>query len=339
VIASIRAMTVTHRSARGRMISSPVGVVGHFYDVWSAGETDAQVTGHAASWRANPSISESQTHALCTDAKVWSREYAAIPQQDATCIVDASDVALMVRPLASCSRPIGRPACFLDSSSGRGDGFAWMVAQYFDEGGSSRLYVSKIHALEGEFSRSLTFADVVAKVAETARGKVTFGDQYQAFSLASEFARHGIQFVERPWAQSSKIEAASTLRQLLRDHRLVVEPGLETDKLRAELMGLTERLLPSGALSVVARRTGAGHCDRASVLLSIARAVSDGDIRGTRPAQTGPPANRVMAIRSQFGHGAGTAMEPPRNRAQLEPSRGAFSWTPNNRRKSPFQNW
>ena len=80
VVASIRAMTVTHPTARGRMISSPLATDGYFHRVWSADNSDSVLAVHAASWEANPSITEAATRALEPDERVWLREYAAIPQ-------------------------------------------------------------------------------------------------------------------------------------------------------------------------------------------------------------------------------------------------------------------
>jgi hypothetical protein len=82
VIASIRAMTVTHPEARGRMFSSPLGILGHFYDTWIRGDAADQVVGHAASWEANPSITEERTRQLERDERKWQREYKAVPTQE-----------------------------------------------------------------------------------------------------------------------------------------------------------------------------------------------------------------------------------------------------------------
>lgn len=79
VLASVRAMTVTHPSARGRIVSSPLATLGHFYEVWQLGSTAEQLTGHAPSWLANPSITEEQTHKLERDPKKHRREYGAVP--------------------------------------------------------------------------------------------------------------------------------------------------------------------------------------------------------------------------------------------------------------------
>jgi hypothetical protein len=204
--------------------------------------------------------------------------------------------------------------------------------------------VTELGAFEGKFADSMSFETIVEHVASVARRHHTsrvFGDQYLAFALQSEFAKHGLAFAERAWSQPSKIEALATLRRMARERSIVLPVGPEGDACRRELLSLREVLLPSKVFTVQSRRTGRGHADRANLVLLLARLVAEGDVWGAKsPLPNGPrDASRFMPIRSQFGRGAGTTMEPPRNQAQLQPSRGAFSWTPNNRRKSPFQNW
>jgi hypothetical protein len=97
VIASIKAMSVTHPGARGRMISSPLAKVGHFYEIWSQGDTGDQIAGQAPSWIANPSITEEQTHKLERDPKKHAREYGAIP-------ADATEDALFEAALIDRAR-------------------------------------------------------------------------------------------------------------------------------------------------------------------------------------------------------------------------------------------
>jgi hypothetical protein len=153
------------------------------------------------------------------------------------------------------------------------------------------LLLSAMGAFEGPFARTTSFSDVVGHVALVARRwGVTrcFGDQHLAFALESEFGKHGIRFEQRPWTGPSKIEATSTARRLLRERTIVAEPGEESEKLRRELLTVEERFTPAG-VSVQARRTSAGHADRASLLLLIARLEAFGDISGSPLARSKTP--------------------------------------------------
>jgi hypothetical protein len=129
VIASIRAMTVTHPRARGRMFSSPLGITGHFHETWSKGDTAAQLAGHAATWISNDSVTEEQTRALEPDPRVWSREYAAIPQAGALAAFDPDDVALAFEPRPG-GTSIGGKVCIIDASSGRKDRFTFGICGF-----------------------------------------------------------------------------------------------------------------------------------------------------------------------------------------------------------------
>lgn len=302
VIASIRAMTVTHPNARGRLFSSPVSTATPFYEAWSAGDNAHQVVGHAPSWTANVSITEARTHELEPHEPTWRREYAAEPSAGSADAVTADDAAAMVRGLPPSAVPVGLEVGLVDSSSGRGDGWSFAFARYVRDNGRRLLQVTSMGAFEGRFGDVLSFDAVVGHVAEMARARGcarVLGDQYQAFALQAGFARYGVAYVEKPWTQPTKIESLSTLRRLLREGSLAVEPGTEAEAARRELLTLREVLLPSKVFTVQARRTGRGHADRAALLLLLARAVADGDITGAEPRPPSPatmsPAQRLAA--------------------------------------------
>lgn len=318
VITSIKAMTVTHPGARGRVFSSPLASTGFFYETWAQGDTDQQVTGHAPSWVANASITEERTRELEPDPRVHAREYGAQAGAGSSDGVAADDAAAMVRAPAPPALTLGLEVGVLDSSSGRGDGWSFGFARYVRDADRRVLFVSGVDAFEGRFGSDVSFDAVVAHVAGLARARGVariFGDQYLAFALSSGFAKYGIAYVEKAWTQPTKIEALSTLRRLLRERTLVVEPGSQAELLRKELLTLREVLLPSKVFTVQARRSGRGHADRASLLLMLARAVAEGDVQGAAAGGFGTPgtpsagygygASRLRPIRTAFEAGRG----------------------------------
>jgi hypothetical protein len=312
IIASIRAMTATHPTARGRMISSPTGASGYFYDTWSAGDGYAQLAGHAPSWVGNAAITEALTHELEPHEPTWRREYGAVASSGNSAGLSADDVAVMARKLESGAFGLGAPVMLIDSSSGRGDGWAFCCIRHVRDGSRRVLYVDYLGAFEGRFSESVSFDAVVAHVADLAKrngATRVFGDQYESYSLESGFARHGLAFIEKRWEQPSKIEALSTLRRLLKERTVAVEPGEQADLLKRELVSLREVLLPSKVFTVAARRTGKGHSDRASLMLMAARLVAEGELHGTLgdptliPSSAGPSPNSPRAIPLRAGGG------------------------------------
>ena len=333
IIASIRAMCVTHPKARGRMISSPLATAGHFYDAWSEGDTAHQVTCHAPSWVGNASITEEYTHALEPHVPTWRREYAAIPAAGASAAFDVEDVNAMVRELHPDAFELGQAVMVIDSSAGKSDAWAFALARFVNEGGKRLLYVDRIGAFEGAFAKSTSFEQVVAHCASVARSagvRMVFGDQFQAFPLSSAFASHGMTYGERPWTSTTKIEATSALRRLQRDRALVLAPGEESDRTRQECLRFEEKILPSGALTVGAKRTRSGHADRASLLLMLAFLESNGDIFGapTMTARLGEA--RFAPVRSKFT--SGDLVSPQREQLPPRPapfvgSRGRRHWS------------
>ena len=130
VIASIRAMTVTHATARGGVVSSPLGKAGYFYDACRLGDTDGQTFGHAASWIANPgALTEEYTRTLAPH-KVWLREYLAEAQEGASAALDSDQVRAALRPFRQ-GHPLGPPFLGADLSQGKKDSTAWCVGQWW----------------------------------------------------------------------------------------------------------------------------------------------------------------------------------------------------------------
>jgi len=152
-------------------------------------------------------------------------------------------------------------------------------------GPQRRLLVSDLGCFEGRFGETASFDRVVDHCAALAkRWGITqaYGDQFLGYALQSAFASRGISFAPLPWTQPSKVEAASTLRRLLRERTIVA--SVEDDEaaaLRRDLVSFEERILPSGGITVQAKRSGAGHADRGALVLLVARAESEGLLYGS----------------------------------------------------------
>lgn len=332
VDATLLPSLITQPNGRIYTWSSPRGSVDFHARLMEQGETDGQCVASGPSWYWNPTITEQDTHELQPDPIRWSQEFAAIPGASATLAVDTADLAAMVRILHKDSEDLGAGCMFIDSSSGRHDGWTFCLAGYSLEpsgeepylmeqveqndanGRPAPLFVPEIGAdgkpvpnpkyhdprrilaivelgaFEGQFGRQVPFDQVVYRCATLALHngvRQVYGDQHLAFALTSEFEKYGLRFTELPWTAPAKVEAATTLRRLMRERTIVTPPCHEADKLTRELLTLEERILPSGAITVVARRGPGGHADRASLALLVARAESEGLIAGSpiaRPA-------------------------------------------------------
>lgn len=79
VLASLRPALATMPRAKLWLSSSPLGRLDAHAEAFERGDGAGQIVAHAATWAANPTLSEARTRELERDQDVWRREYAAIP--------------------------------------------------------------------------------------------------------------------------------------------------------------------------------------------------------------------------------------------------------------------
>jgi hypothetical protein len=260
-------MTITHPKARSLVISSPWGIDDYHYELFERGTNEQQVTAQAPTWVANPSVTREQCLAKAKgDEKILEREYGAVPGGTVTSALDPIDVkAAFTRKLTRSQR--GNSVVAIDSSSLRGDSFAWLVAEECVNG----IRVKLVDGIEGEALRQHKMGDVVsivAKVATDNGASVVFGDQRESASLESLFGNEGVGFQPYDWTLASKDEAFQLLRRLMREKKLELCEHL---KLRQEMRDVKARLMPS-------RRTmyATNGLDYLSALVTLMHAMLDG---------------------------------------------------------------
>ncbi len=128
ISASANAQTITHRQARKRYFSTPMGTQGFFPERAAMGDTDAQIVTRGASWLFNPTITEADTRALEPHEPTWRREYLGIPSEGANGVFSAEDIDAAIRPITDLRYLCSRPIQLLDSSAGSGDAWTWGLA-------------------------------------------------------------------------------------------------------------------------------------------------------------------------------------------------------------------
>ncbi len=131
VLASIQAMMVTHTKHRPKLLllSSPMGLLDEHAARYDRGDTADQITCFGESWVCNPAVGKEETRRREPDERIWRREYAAIPQANASNAFDPDAVARAFRRIR-VEHALGRPFCVVDASSGGGDAFTWAIAQW-----------------------------------------------------------------------------------------------------------------------------------------------------------------------------------------------------------------
>lgn len=249
-------------------VSSPWGSDDYHAQLFDEGDTDHQAVSYAATWTANPTLSEADTHQLEPNPTVHSREYAAIPGATVSNATDAADHAACYgrHPTGA----LGAGWLAIDASSLRGDAFAWVAGR---ESSSGELVALEADAFEGEALRRVSMADVVKRVAERAKAWGThriFGDQREEASLRSMFAEHGITLITYAWSEPSKDVAFQAMRRLMRARKLLL-PDHAT--LRREVGGVKAHLLPSGRT-----KYATNGLDFVSALVTAMHAVADGSL-------------------------------------------------------------
>lgn len=93
ILASLTPTLATVKGARLVCSSSPWTTSDHHAELFEQGETAFQQVAQAASWEANPTISEAETRALEPDPRVHLREYAAVPVASVTAVATAEEIA------------------------------------------------------------------------------------------------------------------------------------------------------------------------------------------------------------------------------------------------------
>jgi len=132
IIASLRAMTITHPNAREFIVSSPVGKAGFHFELCRSKDPAVHAV-NAPSWIANPdAITEAETRRRERDPRIWAREYAAIPQDAALSAFDYDDVERAFRHVQITRRErFGRAFVVTDWSGGKRDATTWGLAQWW----------------------------------------------------------------------------------------------------------------------------------------------------------------------------------------------------------------
>lgn len=239
IAASLDSMTITHANARRLLVSSPWDLANFFQELHDRGDTDTQVTCHAASWEANPdAITLETARAKSQSDQYFLREYAAIPGNNENTALDAADV------LATFARaPGGNPrASFivLDPATlkGAGDRFTYALGH---EHANGTLSLSGFGG-----SNRVTFSEMTATILGLARRhgvKRVYSDQREEAGLKSVFERAGLHFTAYPWSEPSKAQAVQLVRRAMREGALALAEHAE---LKRELLGLKSKLSPSG---------------------------------------------------------------------------------------------
>jgi hypothetical protein len=131
VIASVRAMCVTHPGAREFLMSSPFGRSDLHYELVEEGSNAEQVVAIAPTWIANPRVTEEQTRKLEPNERVWRREYAAEPGDTESAAWPSEAIERITRDFELTNYTASVAFGLSDPSSARHDGWIDCVARWW----------------------------------------------------------------------------------------------------------------------------------------------------------------------------------------------------------------
>jgi hypothetical protein len=273
IVASLKAASITHPEARGRVYSSPMGPSGYHYDLVEAGTTNTVLVSQGASWDWMPAITEAQTHEVEPDERIWRREYLAIPGEGESAYFRAEDIEAALRA-DSRHLPVPRYphiypddlhplACYaaMDLSSAReGRNGTTLAVAWIDRG---VMTIGMVHEWRGGIEPTQLFREARAMLVPY-RTSTVYVDGFSV-DYARVIAR-GAGINLREWKQSEDREDMfATFLRYARTRKL----SLPKDKtVIRDLLSTRFRASPGGEYRIVLARTPDGrHADTVPAML------------------------------------------------------------------------
>ena len=289
VMASLRPSMATQPTAFEVDCSAPWGLEDLHAELMAQGDSEHQVTAQAATWEANPTISEEATRELEPDPKEWARAYAAIPSETVTgdWFGAALDVCLGMPRCVEPVLPWVRYMVSIDPAFEK-DHFGWAVTSCRTIEPDPRLpgrplRMLRVHeagAWKVNGRRPLEMAHLlreevckkyhVGSVLDPDGTAWVITDQFEGQSFSDLARQAGIMLHVVPWT------AGNSERTQIARYRSVrlamLQGGMQLpadDALVSELRHVGSRLLPSGNEGILLPRGKKdGHLDRVSALVA-----------------------------------------------------------------------
>lgn len=277
ILAALRPTLASQPLGRILLISSPLSTLDAHAKAFDSGESDFQIVARAATWEANPTISESDTRALEPDDAIWRREYAAIPSEDeeeglfTAAELDAVTRAEPVDLPPSLDRRSDRSRVWryfaaMDPATRRD---AWTLVVAGRRGTERTIRVCMVRQWLPRGS-TLSPESVLTSISSLISPFGLFevsSDQASADALSDIGRRVGVRVLIEPTSAGSKIDGFDNLRLLVSQKEIELAPDRD---LRADLLSVRRRFTRSGVSIELPRQNGR-HCDYAPALVLAVR--------------------------------------------------------------------
>ncbi len=268
LIASLKAASITHPGARGRVYSSPFGSVGYHYELIERGPDASTYVSVGATWEYNPSISEARTRELEPDERIWAREYLAVPGSADEALLDSGALERARRPTAANvpPPPSGVPTFASADLATRGNASTLAIVwlEKLGDGGVPRLVVGVTHQWIGSRAAPLALSSVFADMATICRryrARHVLCDQW-SFDASRELARQrGLTLKEM--TTEDRHDMYQRLAKYTREERLSL-PG--DPVVHRDLVSLRLRATSTGYRVELPSTSDGRHCDYAPAI-------------------------------------------------------------------------
>lgn len=266
VISSIRPTMATMPNARIVLSSSPMSMLDAHYDAYAQGGTELQIVAHAATWEANPTITEADTHLLEPDAGKRAREYGAIPQaaNDSSLIAEGLVDRAQRRPPQLWDLPPVPGHFYVATMDPATRRHAWTLT-VTTKGLDGRRRVALAREWRGQPGMPLKPSSVLAEIAVLIapyglRGVWT--DQHAIDHLRDLAQPLGLSLFEVVWTQAEIQRACEHLLKLCQDDRVELHPD---PQVKLDVLGILEVFTRNGRSIIFAEGQGR-HSDYAPTI-------------------------------------------------------------------------
>lgn len=282
VLKSVRPTMQTQPNARMVLSSSPMSTMDAHYDAFELGETALQITAQAATWEANPTVSEDDTRRDEPDEATWEREYKAVPQSEA-------ETSLLTNLITERARrtvpqpwdlPFAEHHRYVAAMDPATRGHAWTLV-VATKGTDGIRRVALAREWRGTPSHPLSPKAIMAEVKAyvAAYGLRSVVTDQAAIDYLRDLVPKGLHLIEAPWTQQEIQRACKHVQNLLQDECLELHPD---PMVKADLLGIRQQFTRAGLRMYFAEIKGR-HSDYAP---AIALAVDDARYAAKEPEVT-----------------------------------------------------